>query len=402
MSENKDQIKYISLTEAAVLCDYSQEYLSLRARQRKLQAVKLGRNWFTTKEWLDDYIKKNSQSELMVDMQDTVKKEPKIGVSLPVTKIQPRESRVKAKIYSTKQIKDHEFRKLLDFWGGANVKSAKKSKRRRPEIQFAPKKKFFVEKVYIQLRNNVRSFASSTSFISKLPSVLQKQKEKKERIKDLYRKIRKTKENLNLLASWLREGWDWRTTTAILFLLFIIIFSTIGVSKNITYGKIGDYWNDVSESLSGKLITSFDKTIRIGRVVNSGLWTAAQNIPQQTVNLAYSYQKKTSEKYTAFVYTYKVGLEAVDNAYKYAPDSIAFQWNKVEEGNKLLKRRVDLTAIKAVLALNLAPRVMIAILLIILWQQEILQYGLLRQQPFLLIKPDHFLLNTGRKLVKNV
>ncbi len=288
MPENKDQIKYISLTEAAGLCDYSQEYLSLRARQRKLQAVKLGRNWFTTKEWLDDYIKKNSQFELMGDIQGAVEKEPKIGVSLPVIKIQPRESREKAKIYSTKQVKDHELRKLLDFWGGANTKIARRGKKRRPEIQLVSKKKFFVKKVYIQLRNSVRSFASSASFISKVPSCGRKQKDV-ERIKDIYRKIRKTKENLNLLASWLREGWDWRTTTAIIFLLFLIIFSTIGVGKNMTYGKISDYWNDVSESLSGKLIASFDKTIKIGRAVNSGLWTAAQNIPQQTVNLAYSY-----------------------------------------------------------------------------------------------------------------
>ena len=39
----KESIKsteYISLTEASVNCKYSQEYLSLRARQGKLKAVK--------------------------------------------------------------------------------------------------------------------------------------------------------------------------------------------------------------------------------------------------------------------------------------------------------------------------------------------------------------------------
>lgn len=49
-------INYISLTEAAKSCDYSQDYLSLRARQGKLGAVKIGRNWVTTKEWLEEYI----------------------------------------------------------------------------------------------------------------------------------------------------------------------------------------------------------------------------------------------------------------------------------------------------------------------------------------------------------
>lgn len=48
---------YISLQEASRHCDYSQEYLSLRARQGKLKSVKNGRNWVTTLEWLNDYIK---------------------------------------------------------------------------------------------------------------------------------------------------------------------------------------------------------------------------------------------------------------------------------------------------------------------------------------------------------
>ncbi len=359
MPENKDQIKYISLTEAAGVCDYSQEYLSLRARQRKLQAVKLGRNWFTTKEWLDDYIKKNSQFELMGDIQGAVEKEPKIGVSLPVIKIQPRESREKAKIYSTKQVKDHELRKLLDFWGGANTKIARRGKKRRPEIQLVSKKKFFVKKAYIQLRNSVRSFASNAYFIFKVPSLRTKAERTLRPAKGIYRKIRKTKEGFNLLASWLKQGWDWRAATAIIFLLFLIIFSTFGVGKNMTYGKITDYLNDVSKSLSGKLIAGFDKTIEIGGAMNSGLWAAAQNIPQQTVNSAGSFKQKFEEKAADFIFTYKAGLIVTNNAYKQAPDNIAFQWNKVEEVNKLLKRRADSAVRKSVIVLKLAPRAIV-------------------------------------------
>lgn len=59
MPENKE--KYISLMDATKLCNYSQEYLSLRARRGKLKAVKNGRNWFTTKEWLDQYIVKTEK-----------------------------------------------------------------------------------------------------------------------------------------------------------------------------------------------------------------------------------------------------------------------------------------------------------------------------------------------------
>jgi len=49
---------YISLQEATKYCDHSQEYLSLRARQGKLKAVKFGRNWVTKKEWLEEYLGK--------------------------------------------------------------------------------------------------------------------------------------------------------------------------------------------------------------------------------------------------------------------------------------------------------------------------------------------------------
>lgn len=48
--------KYISLQEATKYCNYSQEYLSLRARQGKLKAIKFGRNWVIKKEWLNEYL----------------------------------------------------------------------------------------------------------------------------------------------------------------------------------------------------------------------------------------------------------------------------------------------------------------------------------------------------------
>jgi len=55
--DNKDN-QYISLKEMSEFSDYSQDYLSLRARQGKLKAVKLGRNWVTTKEWFNEYTNK--------------------------------------------------------------------------------------------------------------------------------------------------------------------------------------------------------------------------------------------------------------------------------------------------------------------------------------------------------
>ena len=48
---------YISLKEATNYCEYSIEYLSLLARKGHLSAVKFNRNWMTTREAIEDYVK---------------------------------------------------------------------------------------------------------------------------------------------------------------------------------------------------------------------------------------------------------------------------------------------------------------------------------------------------------
>ncbi|MBW8012843.1 MAG: DUF5011 domain-containing protein [Chloroflexi bacterium] len=48
--------KFISLKEATKYCAYDQEYLSLRARQGKLQAKKVNGKWVTTKEYVLYYV----------------------------------------------------------------------------------------------------------------------------------------------------------------------------------------------------------------------------------------------------------------------------------------------------------------------------------------------------------
>jgi hypothetical protein len=356
MTDKINQIKYISLAEASSSCEYSQEYLSLRARQRKLQAVKLGRNWFTTKEWLDDYIKENSQPELRGDIQESLEKEPKIGVSLPVVKIQPGERQEKAKIYSVKQAKDHEFRKLLDFWGGSRTKIARQSKKRRPEIQFAPKEKFFLKKAYVQARNNIRNFVAGAYFVFKAPSSRTKEARTIKPAENIYRKIRKTNESFNLLASWLKEGWDWRAATVIVILLFVIIFSIIGVSENITFGKIANCLSGISKSMNDGLVTGFDRATDDSVKMNFYLWTVAGNAPQQMADLFSLTKQKAKEKFINFIFIYKTGLKVAAVSYEQAPDNIAFQWNKAEEGNGVLKIKFDLAAQKTFFAVKSLPR----------------------------------------------
>lgn len=56
MEDIKHPKKLITLAEASRLCNYSQDYLSLRARNHKLKSLKIGNNWMTTSLWLNEYI----------------------------------------------------------------------------------------------------------------------------------------------------------------------------------------------------------------------------------------------------------------------------------------------------------------------------------------------------------
>lgn len=54
----KNQHSLISLKKAEKYCDYSADYLKLRARQGKLKARKVGRIWKTRKDWVREYEEK--------------------------------------------------------------------------------------------------------------------------------------------------------------------------------------------------------------------------------------------------------------------------------------------------------------------------------------------------------
>ncbi len=54
-SPEKQNSRYIPLAEAGEILGTSRDYLNVLVRRGKLRAVKLGRNWFTTCEWLSEY-----------------------------------------------------------------------------------------------------------------------------------------------------------------------------------------------------------------------------------------------------------------------------------------------------------------------------------------------------------
>ncbi len=54
--DQNEERMFINLKEAAQHCDYSQEYLSLLARKGRIAAVKINKDWMTTREAIEEYI----------------------------------------------------------------------------------------------------------------------------------------------------------------------------------------------------------------------------------------------------------------------------------------------------------------------------------------------------------
>ncbi|MDO8575007.1 MAG: hypothetical protein Q7R61_01900, partial [bacterium] len=56
-NSNDRNFEYIPLSEAGKILNTSRDYMNVLVRRGKLHAIKLGRNWVTTKEWLNEYQK---------------------------------------------------------------------------------------------------------------------------------------------------------------------------------------------------------------------------------------------------------------------------------------------------------------------------------------------------------
>ena len=61
LTPSKEKENWISLAEAKKYCSYSQAYLGKLAKEGKIDAYKLNRNWVTTQEAVKRYIKENAK-----------------------------------------------------------------------------------------------------------------------------------------------------------------------------------------------------------------------------------------------------------------------------------------------------------------------------------------------------
>jgi len=62
LTPSKDKENFISLAIATKYCSYSQAYLGKLAKEGKLEAIKIKRNWTTTKEAIERYVKAHKKT----------------------------------------------------------------------------------------------------------------------------------------------------------------------------------------------------------------------------------------------------------------------------------------------------------------------------------------------------
>lgn len=58
------------MAEAAKLSPYTQEYLSLMARRGLIRAKKIGRNWYTNVDAINEHIKQIKPEEMAINIQN--------------------------------------------------------------------------------------------------------------------------------------------------------------------------------------------------------------------------------------------------------------------------------------------------------------------------------------------
>ena len=77
--ENSEKYsEYIPLSAAGKILNTSGDYMKVLVRRGKLHALKLGRNWFTTREWLLEYQK--SVGRPAVPVEARLQEVPEVGI----------------------------------------------------------------------------------------------------------------------------------------------------------------------------------------------------------------------------------------------------------------------------------------------------------------------------------
>ena len=130
----KQNFQYIPLAEACEFLNTSRDYMNVLVRRGKLRAVKLGRNWFTTQQWLSEYrqsVGRTSKDFDISKFQDLKQEEETELASLREVSLTERLKHIESQIESVSSLrgpavstfKDLEiFKKATSFIASQEIK----------------------------------------------------------------------------------------------------------------------------------------------------------------------------------------------------------------------------------------------------------------------------------------
>ena len=204
MTENlekniKQKINYIPLAEAGQILNTSRDYVNVLVRRGKLNAIKLGRNWFTTSIWLDEYQKLTGRvvSASLTSLKSDFKISPKSDFSVKDLEISEKlefenlksklvlESTF-AKAMADKKEVVERLKRIESKVENISMKSEEIRLQKAPEVGLHPKSEFGIK----EISKKLGSFISSHEI--KLPSRSLKSGERNEileRVKNNFKAI---------------------------------------------------------------------------------------------------------------------------------------------------------------------------------------------------------------------
>ncbi|MDP3143215.1 MAG: hypothetical protein Q8N14_04690, partial [Candidatus Omnitrophota bacterium] len=89
-------IKYISLSEASALSEISRDYLNVLIRRGKLKAIKIGKNWLTTRAWLEEYTSIKDKGNLVQEYISLFNAAKMVGVTSGYLNVAVRRGKLQA------------------------------------------------------------------------------------------------------------------------------------------------------------------------------------------------------------------------------------------------------------------------------------------------------------------
>lgn len=127
----------LPLAEAAEISGYTPEYLNLLSRQGKMKAQKIGRNWYTTKDWMLEYFYPENYQAKAAEEASRKAAEEKRKAELAQAAQQEKEKLIQAELENKLQV---ETQKIHAHWEAKNQQLRVSERESEVSPRFTPLK----------------------------------------------------------------------------------------------------------------------------------------------------------------------------------------------------------------------------------------------------------------------